>query len=396
MNAPKQGSTTLSERVQSLRLPDKANDPRPFPIVPWAACFVLALTSIGLGIAAFGPRAVPAPQDESAPIVSSAQPSSPSTGTTTSTSAPPKLAPGSVALESKGYIIPVHQIQVGPKVGGTVMEISFEEGKQVKEGDVLAKLETVEYQADYDRAAALVRSAKHRIGELTKYRDLEIRQSKADLDDAVAQRDAALKEFRRNVDLLSTRAISPKDLEQAESQYKSLQARVARAQIGYEMWVQGPRDERIAAAKAELDQYEAELDKAKWKLDNTVVRAPVSGTILTKRAERGNLVNPSAFSNGVAASLCDMADLSDMEVDLAVAERDIGKVFQGQMCKVIAEAFPKREYSGVVSRIMPQGDRAKGAVPVRVKIAIPREEEGQFLRPDMGAIVTFYAEGTKR
>ena len=217
--------------------------------------------------------------------------------------------------------------------------------------------------------------------------------------DEVAQRDArlaALREYRRNVDLLSTRAISPKDLEQAESQYKSLEARVVRSQIGLEMWIQGPRDERIASALAEYDQYVADREKAKWRLDNTTVRAPVSGTILTKKAEKGNMVNPSAFSNGVAASLCDMADLSDMEVDLAVAERDIGKVFKGQKCKVIAEAFPKREYVGEVSRIMPQGDRAKGAVPVRVKIAIPREEEGEFLRPDMGSIVTFYAREEKK
>ena len=85
-----------------------------------------------------------------------------------------------------------------------------------------------------------------------------------------------------------------------------------------------------------------------------------------------------------------MADLSDMEVDLAIAERDIGRAFKGQRCKVVAEAFPDRSYDGEVSRIMPQADRAKGAVPVRVKIAIPRDEEGKYLRPDMGAIVTFY------
>ena len=118
--------------------------------------------------------------------------------------------------------------------------------------------------------------------------------------------------------------------------------------------------------------------------------APVSGTILTKKAEKGNMVNPAAFSNGLSASLCDMADLSDMEVDLAIAERDIAKIFKGQKCAVIAEAFPERRYQGTVSRLMPTADRSKGAVPVRVKIEIPREEEGQYLRPEMGAVVTFY------
>ena len=88
-----------------------------------------------------------------------------------------------------------------------------------------------------------------------------------------------------------------------------------------------------------------------------------------------------------------------MEVDLAVAERDIAKVFKDQECRIRAEAFPKRFYYGYVSRIMPMADRSKTSVPVRVLIqfpatdsrgtALPKEEQGEFLRPEMGAIVTF-------
>lgn len=385
MDKPGNGSLTLSERVRSLRLPDKANDPRPFPIVPWSLCFVLAIVCVGLGIAAFRPR----PQGEVAPA--------PATTAATGGEAPaahaaaaPKVGPGGVILESKGYIVPVHQIQVSPKVGGMVMELFIEEGMQVKEGDVLARLETTEYQHDYDRLAAQARAAMHKQEELTKYRDVEIKQAKAELEDATALRDAAEKDYRRNADLIVTRAVSPRDLEQAESSYRSLEARVRRAQLTLDLWTLGPRDEKIASAKAEYEQIVAERDKNKWRLDNTIVRAPVSGTILTKKAEKGNQINPSAFSNGLAASLCDMADLSDMEVDLAIAERDIAKVYKGQTCRVVAEAYPDRPYEGLVSRIMPQADRAKGAVPVRVKLMIPREEEGRYLRPDMGAIVTFY------
>jgi HlyD family secretion protein len=387
MNAPKTDAPTLTQRVQSLRLPDKAAEAKAFPIVPWAMAFFFALLSVGLGFAAMRPRAAEPILAESTGSLSP-KGSSPA-GVSTAPLA--TVAPGGVVLESKGYIVPVHQIQVGPKVGAMIMELFIEEGQRVKEGDVLAKLETVEYQADYDMLSAKARAAKHRHEELTKYRALEIKQAQADLDDAMAQRTAAYKDYKRNVELVSSKAISAQEIDAAESQYRSLDAKVLRTKIALEMWVQGPRDERIAAAKAEYDQLVAERDKAKWRLDNTTVRAPVSGTILTKKAEKGNMVNPSAFSNGVAASLCDMADLSDMEVDLAIAERDIGKVFKGQKCKVIAEAFPNRVYEGVVSRKMPQADRAKGAVPVRVKIDIPSEEEGVYLRPDMGALVTFFA-----
>ena len=84
-----------------------------------------------------------------------------------------------------------------------------------------------------------------------------------------------------------------------------------------------------------------------------------------------------------------MADLASLEVDLAIQERDVARVFPGQRCKVRAEAFPDRIYDGVVSRLMPIADRAKGAIPVRVKLTIPSEEEGVYLKPEMGAVVSF-------
>ena len=87
------------------------------------------------------------------------------------------------------------------------------------------------------------------------------------------------------------------------------------------------------------------------------------------------------------------------EVDLSIAERDISKLFENQDCRIRAEAFPQRIYQGYVSRIMPMGDRGKSAVPVRVKIdfrpvdakgqPLLKDTQGQFLRPEMGAIVTF-------
>ena len=152
----------------------------------------------------------------------------------------------------------------------------------------------------------------------------------------------------------------------------------------------GPRVERIEIAKAELAQAEAEVVKAQWRLGNCTIRAPVTGTILKKNAEEGNVVNPGAMNGSF--SLCDMADLSDLEVELYIQERDISVVQVGQQCRVRAEAYPDRIYQGVVDRLMPIADRGKGAIPVRVKLRIPPEEEGRYLKPEMGAIVTFLNE----
>jgi multidrug resistance efflux pump len=101
----------------------------------------------------------------------------------------------------------------------------------------------------------------------------------------------------------------------------------------------------------------------------------------------GNLVSPLSFN--VSATLCEMADLSDMEVELDITERDIAKVAKGMPCRIRAEAYPDRICEGVVDRLMPIANRAKGALPVRVKVRVPKEEEGVFLRPEMGAVVSF-------
>jgi multidrug resistance efflux pump len=304
-----------------------------------------------------------------------------------------------IALESKGYIVPISMIQVSPKVGGTVLDLRFEEGKEVKAGDLLAVLEAVDYQADFDRAKGVENGALARLAELRDYRGDEILQVKAELDDAIAQRDQMDLKYKRYIVLKQRNSVSPEEYESAESAFKSMESRVQRLNLAYALLRKGPRDAKISAALASLEEAKADVVKSKWRLDNTKVKAPITGVILSKKTEEGNIVNPSAFSNGLSASLCEMADLHKMEVDLAIAERDIAKVFKDQECRIRAEAFPNRLYMGHVSRIMPAGDRSKGAVPVRVLLhfpavdakgnPLPLEKQGEFLRPEMGAIVTF-------
>jgi multidrug resistance efflux pump len=295
---------------------------------------------------------------------------------------------GEVVLESKGYVIPVHQIQVSPKVSGMVIKLCIEEGMRVKKGAILAELEAVDYLADRDRAKATLDASRQRLLELERgNRPEEIEAAKAELAECEAQCDQLKLEWKRNMTLKSGNALAPREYEQAYCAFKAMDRRAERLRQSYRLMVEGPRVEKIEAARGDLQQSEADLAKAQWRLDNCTVRAPISGTILSKKAEEGNIVNPIAFN--VSASLCDMADLSDLEVDLSIQERDIAKVFKGQNCRVRPEAFPERAYEGAVSRLMPIADRAKGAVPVRVKLKVPREEEGVYLKPEMGAIVSF-------
>ena len=302
-----------------------------------------------------------------------------------STLTPP---PGEIALESKGYIVPAHQILVSPKVNGMIVRLNIEEGRRVAKGEILAVLESTDYEAEVARAKANARLMRERLRELENgNRPEEIKQAEAELREAEAQLVQLEAEYKRSEELRRRNSVTQQDYELAQSKFLAQKQRVQKLQFAFKLMELGPRIERIEVAKAEVAESEADVIKAEWRLGNCTIRAPISGTILKKNAEEGNIVNPIAFNGSF--SLCEMADLSDLEVDLAIQERDIAVVQVGQKCRVRAEVYPNRLYEGYVDRLMPIADRAKGAVPVRVKVRVPPEEEGVYLKPEMGAIVTF-------
>jgi multidrug resistance efflux pump len=392
----------LSERVRSLRLPhmNAALSGGASRWLPWAICGLLLFATSLLAVEAFAPIS-----DDLLKKLAEERGLNLGTDNLSSSAlsmagaSAPTASKSEIALESKGYIVPFSLIQVSPIISGTVLQLYIEEGKKVEKGFVLAELDPTEFKADYDKAVAGIKSAEGRMDELWRHRKDEIQQALADLNEAKAQLALARAKFDYAKSLQGRAAISREDYVTAESNFLATQARVDRLDIAYRFMIAGPRDDKIATAKADLAQAKADFDKAKWRLDNTRVKAPITGIILSKKTEAGNIVNPSAFSNGLSASLCEMANLFEMEVDLSIAERDIAKVFEKQDCRVRAEAYPNRTYPGKVSRIMPMADRSKGSVPVRVVIkfasvdakgqALAPEEQGQYLRPEMGAIVTF-------
>jgi multidrug resistance efflux pump len=339
---------------------------------------VLAVSTGVLGYLAF--KRTPAAQPNPSPDVAAIA-DKPAVSTATATE-------GAIALESKGYIIPAQQILVSPKVSGMVVKLPIREGMRVAKDHVLAQLEDTDYQADNARAKATLELARQALLELERgFRPDEIAQAKAELAETEAQQVQAEAEWKRSRGLRERGVMSEQDFESAESRYNALNRRVERLRYALRLMEEGPRKERIAMARAQVLQAEADLAKTQWKLDNCTIRAPISGTILKKNAEEGNIVNPIAFNGSY--SLCEMADLANLEVDLTIQERDIAQIFAGQKCKVRAEAFPERTYEGVVSRLMPIADRAKGAIPVRVKVSVPPDEEGVYLKPEMGVVVSF-------
>jgi multidrug resistance efflux pump len=388
--------TSLRDRVQALRLPQRV-DGRGGTTrggwLPWTLTLLLALSTASLAARVY---TAPAPANDSSITAANAQtaaaPAPSPTSASASTEDPSKkMSPtGSVVLESKGYLIAAHQIQVSPiEVSGLVKELYIEEGKRFNKGDVLAVLDRTSFEADVTDARHTLAAAEQRYLELQRgFRQQEKDQVRNELAESEEQLRKMYIDFKRAQDLRGSGSISASDYEQAEMSFRAQEQRVSRLKKSVELMDLGPREERIAAAKSDFEAARARLRKAEWRFDNCTIRAPVSGTILTKKAELGNLVNPLAFAAS-SGSLCEMADLSDIEVELDITERDISKVSKGMPCKVRVEAYPNRVYEGVVDRLMPIANRAKGALPVRVKVRVPKEEEGVFLKPEMGAVVAF-------
>jgi multidrug resistance efflux pump len=304
-------------------------------------------------------------------------------------------AAGDVVLESKGYVVAVHEILISPKVAGMVEEFDIIEGQRVKKGETLAIIESVDYKADLDHCQATLDGAKQRYLELQHgSRPEEIEEARNEAAEAAEQLAQLKSTFERTKRLhdTGTKVVTENEYEIASSAYLAMVRRVDRLTNAYKLMKLGPRVEKIDAAKADVALAQADYDKAKWRYENCTVRAPISGTILKKNAEKGNIVNP-IVQNG-SYSICTMANLADLEVDLMVQERDVSNVYVGQHCKAHTDAYPDRIYDGAVSRLMPIADRGKGAIPVRVKLKIPPEEEGVYFKPEMGAVVSFYKKGT--
>ncbi len=399
--APDGASQTLSDRVRSLRLSEQQSSrPSRTRFLPWALVTVLLLTSAAFGYRAYRVDGALHDLESGKEVAREAKKtegaSTPAGAATTSVA-----SSGEVVLQAKGYVVPVSLVQVSPKVGGQLVKIhpDFREGNKFKEGAVLAWIENVDYMAERDQAKATAAAAEQRYLEAKESMPLELKQAEADLEEARETAEQLRLDLDRSKRLARGSAVTMRDLEQARYGYTATLARIRKLETTIKLIRLGRLEARVKAAEAEWRQAEAALRKAQWRLDNTQIKAPIKGTILSKKAEEGNIVNPSAFSSGISASLCEMADLTQLEIDLDIQERDIAQVRQGQVCWALPEAYQAdkeflakypRGYEGVVSRLMPTANRSKGAVPVRVKIKhIPEAEAGVYLRPDMGALVSF-------
>lgn len=257
---------------------------------------------------------------------------------TTGTAAPAVAGqPGAPVLTASGYVVARRKAVVSAKIQGRLAVLNVEEGDRIREGGIIARLESDDVAAQLQRARAQVQRAQ---AELAEQRRL------------LAQAEKLTRE----------QVLSEDQLEAARS--------------------------RVQLAEAGLRQARADESLARALLQNTVIRAPFTGTVVKKMAEVGESVAPippgvnlSTSSGAVVA----LADLDTLEVEADVAEANVARLSDGQPAEVTAEAFPDRRYRAELRQVIPTADRTKATVQVKVTIL----DKDPHLKPEMSAKVTF-------
>ena len=314
---------------------------------------------------------------------------------TTITAAPVRVESGGASLgesvlTASGYVVAHHKIAVGAKVMGRVAWIGVEKGDRVQDGQVLVRLEDSEFRAQVNQAQANLAAAQARLDRLrTGSRPEEKLKDKA----AVLQAEANLKnaeaEYQRADSLFRSGVASKAEYDRALAQRDTAAATLEAARQSSAMTDIGPRKEEIRAAEAEVQQMRAALDYANTQLAATEIKAPVTGTVLERIVERGEMVSPSAFGgSGARTSVVDLADLTDLQVELDIGQTDFARLKPSQRAEIIPEAYPNLRFSGFIEEIAPEANRAKSTVQIKVKVENPNEQ----LRPEMNARVNFLSD----
>lgn len=252
-----------------------------------------------------------------------------------------------------GRVISTSRVQVGSEITGTVIERRVKEGDVVKSGDVLVVLRS-------DDLEARVRQAEAALQELQASTRP---QSAASLRQAEAQLAQASRERQRRADLFSRQLIARESLEQAEEAESVARAAADRARLAADAASSGNTAEQ---------QLREQLAAARAQRAKAVIRAGTAGTVLTRNAEPGDLVQPGRV-------LFEIARGGDTEIEVPVDEKNLAALAVGQVAQCIADAWPDRPFRATVNYIAPGVDATRGTVTIRLGVQPPPD----YLRQDM-------------
>jgi HlyD family secretion protein len=297
---------------------------------------------------------------------------------------------GDIVLNATGYIVAAHKIELAAKVVGKVAWIGVEKADMVQKDQELVRLEDDEYRAQVQQAKGNLANLQANLQRaLNGSRPEEIAKAKADLDNAKANEVNAKVTLDRTKKLVEEGVLSKQALDDAQAKYDGTVAQSISVYRTYDLAKLGPRKEDIDAARGLVEQARGQVALAETQLANTVIRAPVTGTILERNVEKGEFVTTGFVGDkGAKGYVVSIADLNDLKVEIDVNQNDFAKLGPHQKGIVTTDAFPDRKYDGVIDEVSPEANRQKATVQVKVKILHP----DHYLRPEMNASVAFVSD----
>ncbi|MBX7255127.1 MAG: efflux RND transporter periplasmic adaptor subunit [Candidatus Hydrogenedentes bacterium] len=298
---------------------------------------------------------------------------------------------GPALVTASGYVVPRHNVEVSSKIMGRIVEMNIRRGDYVNAGDVLIRIEDDDFKARVLSAESQVATLRARLAELRAgSRPQEIQAANAAVASAQASLKSADLDLQRLEALVKQGAVSKQELDRARAARDVAAADLDSRRSTAELLKIGTRKEQIEAAEAQLREAEANLELTKTELGYTVIHAPISGTILEKLADVGELVTNTNFggTRGAKNSVVTMADIKDLQVEVDLNESELPKVKPGQAATVRLDINPEKAYAGEVDEIAPQGDRQKGSIQVKVRVKDPDD----LIRPELNARVTFLGD----
>lgn len=236
-------------------------------------------------------------------------------------------------LNASGYVTARREATVSSKVTGRVVEVAIEEGLSVEEGQVLARLDATNARAALSLAEALLASAQAALAE-TRVR-----------------LDEAQRELRRVTALVAGRIATEADLDRAEAEVRSLEA-------------------RLGKQAAEVTVAERELAVRQQDLEDTIIRAPFRGVVTVKSAQPGEMISPISAGGGFTRTgICTLVDMTSLEIEVDVNESFIQRVTPDQPVEATLDAYADWRIPGHVLAVIPTADRQKSTVKVRIGFA---------------------------
>jgi HlyD family secretion protein len=252
------------------------------------------------------------------------------------------------ALNATGRVTAQRKAAVSTKATGRLEFLGVLEGSVVKEGDILARIENKDVTATQDQARASVRAAK------------------ANLEQGLAEMRDAQSNLTRSEDLAKKNFISGATLDTAKARYDKAKA-------------------AVASLNGAIGVAEANMRATAVSVEQTLIRAPFDGVVLTKNANVGDIITPFSSAADSKGAVVNMADMSTLEVEADVSETSISKISVGQPVQIQLDAFPDLRIPGKVSRTVPTVDRSKATLLVKIEFV----ERDPRVLPDMSAKVSF-------